>query len=199
MKSAPSVFRRGEPLQSASRTRYAVLGLLADGPRSGYDIKKEVSERIAHFWNESIGNIYPVLRRLTGEGLVTRSSDAESARARAVYRITEAGRKALDAWLREPVVAAPPRLEILLKVYFGAHAAPGVLARHVAAYRAERARQLAVLERVLAELRSANGDDARHLRLTISAGVHAARAALAWCDESLIELAHTAPVERGDE
>jgi hypothetical protein len=30
----------------------------------GYDIKKEVEERLSHFWSESYGHIYPMLRRL---------------------------------------------------------------------------------------------------------------------------------------
>jgi PadR family transcriptional regulator, regulatory protein AphA len=190
---APLASRRPRPravsAPPASRTRYAILGLLADGPRSGYDIKKEVGERIAHFWNESLGNLYPVLRAMTEDGLVTRSDDARSARARAVYRITPAGRRRLEAWLREPVVASPPRLEILLKVYFGAHTDPAVLIAHVAAYRAERASQLAMLERVHHELRATGRSSGlRYLRLTVAAGVHAAKAAIAWCDEALAEL-----------
>jgi DNA-binding PadR family transcriptional regulator len=178
---------------SSSRTQYAVLGLLAHGPRSGYDIKKEVAERISHFWNESVGNLYPVLRRLTEAGLVTRSNDLGNARARLVYTITPAGRRELDAWLREPVDPTPPRLEILLKVYFGAHAEPAVLAGHLAAYRAERARQLMMLEQVVDSLTASGDANVRYLRMTARAGVLAARAALAWCDEMLAELEDDPP------
>lgn len=176
-------------MDGSSRTRFAILGMLAEGPRSGYDIKREVTERIAHFWNESIGNLYPVLQRLTRDGLVTRSADAKSPRARAVYRITAAGRRALEDWLHEPAIPTPPRLEILLKVYFGAHTEPAVLAAHILEYRAERERQLGMLQGVQHELRAAGPDpDVRYLRLTISAGIHAAQAAVAWCDEALADL-----------
>lgn len=180
---------RPRSIPPASRTQYAILGLLASGPRSGYDIRKEVAERIAHFWNESIGHLYPVLHRLLEGGLVTRTSEAGRNRpTKHVYAITDAGRRELDRWLREPVVPAPPRLEILLKTYFGAHTSPEVLTAHVEAYRAARAEQLATLEAAHETLSAGSGDDdARYLRMTVRAGVLAARAAVAWCDEVLAE------------
>lgn len=187
--SASSSNRIARANAQTSRTQYAILGLLAGGPRSGYDIKKEVAERISHFWNESIGHLYPVLRRLLESGFVTRTSEAGDRRPnRHVYAISETGRQELGNWLREPVVVTPPRLEILLKTYFGAHAEPEVLTAHVEAYRAQRARQLAMLESVHAMLAdNAATDDTRYLRMTVRAGVLAARAALAWCDEVLTE------------
>jgi DNA-binding PadR family transcriptional regulator len=184
--TAPS---RTPVIAAPSRTQYAILGLLASGPRSGYDIKKEVTERIAHFWNESIGHLYPVLRRLLDRGLVTRTSETAGSRpTRHVYAITAEGRQELEYWLREPVVPSPPRLEILLKLYFGAHATPEVLTGHIEAYREDRARQLATMQAVHDMLGARpSTDDTRYLRMTVRAGVHSARAALAWCDEVLAE------------
>ena len=185
----PARSRRAGAREKASRTQYAILGLLAGGPRSGYDIKKEVAERISHFWNESLGHLYPVLSRLLDGGLVTRTLEPGDGRpTRHVYAITEEGRQQLDRWLREPVVVTPPRLEILLKTYFGAHVEPSVLTAHFETYRAERARQLLLLESVHAMLSdAATSEDVRYLRMTVRAGVLAARAALAWCDEVLTE------------
>lgn len=174
---------------ATSRTAYAVLGLLASNPRTGYEIKKEVGERIAHFWNESLGHLYPVLQRLLHNGWVTRRSEAGDRRLRHVYTITAAGRTELADWLREPVVPTPPRLEILLKVYFGAHTDPTVVADHVRAYRGERERQLETLESVHERLISdGEAADNRYLRMTVRAGVLSARAAITWCDELLAEL-----------
>ncbi len=181
---------RAEGRERASRTRYAILGLLAAGPRSGYDIRKEVAERISHFWNESLGHLYPVLNRMLEAGFVTRTSEPGKGRPqRHVYAITDAGRQQLDSWLREPVVPTPPRLEILLKIHFGAHTRPEVLIGHIEAYRAQRSRQLAMLESVHAMLsETQEPEDSRYLQMTVRAGVLAARAALAWCDEVLAEL-----------
>lgn len=171
---------------AANRTEFAILGLLADGPRSGYDIRKQVLETLSHFWHESIGHIYPMLRRLHGKGLVTRVTTTSQGRPpRHVYHITEDGLAELTRWLAEPVEPTPPRLEILLKVFFGAHTEPSVLIEHVAKYRVARERTLVALEH--AATRLANHPDHRrgiYLRLTVSAGMHASRAAIAWCDEA---------------
>ena len=48
-----------------SSSNYAILGLLAIEPMSGYDIRKFVREVLSNFWNESYGSIYPVLAELT--------------------------------------------------------------------------------------------------------------------------------------
>ena len=56
--------------RKAGTTEYAVLGMLALGPGSGYDLKKRVEGSIAHFWSESYGQIYPILAHLASQGLV---------------------------------------------------------------------------------------------------------------------------------
>src|SRR5262245_4630585 len=86
-----------------NRSRYALLGLLSWGPMSGYDIKKVAEQSIANFWNESYGQIYPMLKRLAAEGLATASGEKQVGKPdRYVYALTEQGRKALQGWLRKP-------------------------------------------------------------------------------------------------
>ena len=55
-----------------SSTDYAILGMLTLRPMSGYDIRATIGESIAYFWTESYGQIYPTLKRLTKEKLLTR-------------------------------------------------------------------------------------------------------------------------------
>ena len=54
-----------------SRTKYAVLGMLNQGPKCGYEIKKELEKSSMFFWNESYGQIYPMLKKLVANGLST--------------------------------------------------------------------------------------------------------------------------------
>ncbi len=49
---------------------WAILGLLARRPRSGYEIKANVDTTIRHFWAASYGQIYPELRRLEAAGWI---------------------------------------------------------------------------------------------------------------------------------
>src|ERR1700712_5658469 len=48
----------------------AVLGLLAEQPRHGYDLKKRLSETLGPLWGISFGSLYPALRRLERTGAI---------------------------------------------------------------------------------------------------------------------------------
>ena len=72
-----------EPL---SGTGYVILGMLALGVRTGYDIKAIVDRSTRFFWAASYGQIYPELRRLEEAGLVEGKSSPTGARKRKEYR-----------------------------------------------------------------------------------------------------------------
>ena len=50
--------------------RAAALSLLAEGPRNGYQIIQEISERTDGVWRPSPGSVYPALQQLEDEGLI---------------------------------------------------------------------------------------------------------------------------------
>lgn len=170
-----------------NRTEYAILGLLRVGPRSGYDIKKVVEEHLSHFWHESLSHIYPVLHRLHDRGWVDREEGVRGGRQRHEYSLTRDGRDALEAWLAEPPEPQPPRNELLLKLFLGRHADPGDLIRHVREYRDRRRAELEELEGIAARLEedATAAPDYPYWRITVSAGIRSARAAVDWSDEAL--------------
>jgi DNA-binding PadR family transcriptional regulator len=80
--------------------RTAVLAVVADGPRHGYEIIQEITARSGGRWKPSPGSVYPMLSQLEDEGLVR----SEQAEGRRVVHLTEEGtrhvaehRAALDA------------------------------------------------------------------------------------------------------
>ena len=83
---------------------YALLGLVATAPMSGYDVHKVFDTTpLAHF-SSSPGAIYPALRRLERRGLLMAALDRRTeTRPRRVYSLTEAGEESLNAWLHQPV------------------------------------------------------------------------------------------------
>ena len=95
-----------------------VLGLLSQGPRSGYDIKAIVDRSTRFFWAASYGQIYPELRRLETEGLIEGEDAPRGGRGRRVYRLTKAGREALVEWLFGSTVTIELRDESLLRLFF---------------------------------------------------------------------------------
>ncbi|WP_214107520.1 PadR family transcriptional regulator [Acrocarpospora catenulata] len=68
--------------------RAAILALLAEEPRNGYQIIQEIAERSQGGWKPSPGAVYPALQQLTDEGLVR----ADESDGRKVFHLTEAGR-----------------------------------------------------------------------------------------------------------
>jgi DNA-binding PadR family transcriptional regulator len=73
--------------------RSAILGILAEQPRNGYQIIQEISERTGGAWTPSPGSIYPTLQQLEDEGLVR----TEEQEGRRTYRLTDDGQAYVDA------------------------------------------------------------------------------------------------------
>ena len=72
--------------------RAAILALLAEEPRNGYQIIQELSARTDGVWQPSPGSIYPALQQLEDEGLV-QTVEVEGRKA---YELTEEGRKYVE-------------------------------------------------------------------------------------------------------
>jgi DNA-binding PadR family transcriptional regulator len=72
--------------------RAAILLLLDEQPRHGYQVMQELEERSGGSWRPSPGSVYPALQLLADEGLVR----GESREGSTVYELTDAGRKHLE-------------------------------------------------------------------------------------------------------
>ncbi len=59
-------------MAKTNTTIYIILGLLEHEDLSGYDIKKKIDYMISHFWDVGYGQIYPTLKTLEAEGLITK-------------------------------------------------------------------------------------------------------------------------------
>jgi DNA-binding PadR family transcriptional regulator len=81
--------------------RAAILALLAEEPRNGYQIIQEIAERSEGGWKPSPGAVYPALQQLTDEGLVI----SEENEGRKTFRLTQEGRDYIEAHADE--VRAP--------------------------------------------------------------------------------------------
>jgi DNA-binding PadR family transcriptional regulator len=77
------------PKASRGDVRAAILALLREGPRNGYQIMSEVEERSGGAWRPSPGAVYPALQLLADEGLIA----AEESGGRRTFSLTEAGRR----------------------------------------------------------------------------------------------------------
>lgn len=118
------------------------------GARTGYDIKRRVEASTRFFWSASPGQIYPELRRLEANELVSRTEDPRGDRPRSVYSLTAAGEAALHEWLIDPEHAFELRNEGLLKLFFADALSDEEAIDVVRAMRAKHEAKLAALRRV---------------------------------------------------
>jgi len=95
--------------------KYAILGLLAGGPKHGYAIGRDLRRLLSGLWPVNRGQVYATLGRLASDQLVAivpqPSAHAGGARARTLrpFTVLPAGRRALRRWLDRPVDRALPR------------------------------------------------------------------------------------------
>ena len=81
------------PKAGRGDVRAAILALLLEGPRNGYQIMSDIEQRSAGAWRPSPGAVYPALAQLADEGLVT----DEKSGGRRTYSLTDAGREYVAA------------------------------------------------------------------------------------------------------
>jgi DNA-binding PadR family transcriptional regulator len=78
----PRMFGRGD-------LKYALLDLLQERPKHGYEMIKELESRAGGFYTPSAGAVYPTLQLLEDRGWVS----VETTEGKKVYAITDAGRQ----------------------------------------------------------------------------------------------------------
>jgi PadR family transcriptional regulator, regulatory protein AphA len=105
-------------MKLVNKTRYAILGMLLEGPSTGYEIKSLMSRSTIYFWRESDSTIYPMLKVLAKEGKVLSEIAYVGKKKKEVFSITETGRAEFKAWLERTTGSETPRNEFLLKLFF---------------------------------------------------------------------------------
>jgi DNA-binding PadR family transcriptional regulator len=174
-----------------NKSRYAILGILLLGPRSGYDIKKFFERTVANFWSESYGQIYPILKRLTAEGRVEKSIQKQAGKPdRHIYTITAEGRSEMREWLLTPVGRQVGRHEILLKLIFGCRQEVADNIRQVEHFRKMQREDLDQTNQLMEMVAKDYGNDPAmpFLKIALRYGHHVNRAYLQWADEAISEL-----------
>lgn len=174
-----------------NKSKYAIMGMLSMKPVSGYDIKKRFEKSLSYFWNESYGQIYPILKKLAEQGLAIRSIEKQTGKPdRHVYALTNKGREALQDWMVQPVDPQIGRHEILLKLFFGQHVSLADNIRQVEHFRelqSQRLKEIKATEKLL-KTDYEDNPSLPYWLLTVKYGLQVNRAYLKWCEETLAVL-----------
>ena len=76
----------------ASELRLAIISMLAERPKHGYELMKELETRSGGSYKVSAGSMYPALQMLEDEGMVT----SEQRDGKRIYSLTDLGRAEVD-------------------------------------------------------------------------------------------------------
>jgi len=102
-------------------TSYAILGLLAIGEWTTYELAQQMQRSLRNFWPRAERRIYDEPKLLFAHGLAKARTEYTGRRPRTVYAITPEGRTALRAWLAQPGAGPSLEFEALLKVFLADH------------------------------------------------------------------------------
>ncbi len=101
-------------------TSHIVLGLVEFlQPATPYDLERIAKQSVMKFWSVPHTQLYSECARLADGGYLDEEREQDGRRRR-TYRLTQAGRKALEAWRVEPPRGVEQvRDTALLKLFFG--------------------------------------------------------------------------------
>ena len=116
---------------------------------SGYDIKRFLKSFSWLVGSPSFGGLYPALRALLQEGLVTEDSSLyKGRRPRKVYSITEAGERALQDWINQPLAPDTPLKSFAMRLILASKFPRPLLIAHLQQRRSQVAVHLATLAQI---------------------------------------------------
>jgi len=159
--------------------RYGILGLLAEQPLHGYEVKTRYEALFGGTWDLNIGQVYTTLQRLERDGLVGEVGERGD-RGKQRYDLTPAGRDALHDWLQTPEEEPPQlRQDIYLKLLLISRLANGNLDTLLARQRRVYLQRLKDLGELEHQARRQGRDD---LVLLVQGAILHTEADLKWID-----------------
>ena len=122
---------------------HVLLGLLAESPASGWDLKRRLADDPASGWDADLSQIYPALRRLLRGGFVSlKRRRSPQGPPRREYRATALGRRELKEWLAEPLGMPRPHDAMLARLALLERSLPPARAARLEEYRGLLAAEL---------------------------------------------------------
>ncbi len=165
--------------------RHALLALLSEGPKYGLQLRQEFEAGTGEVWPLNVGQVYTTLQRLERDGFVE-SEDPEGEGPQKGYRLTAAGGRELDEWLRTPADTwEPPRDELVIKVLVALRV-PGIDVHEV--IQAHRRHVIEAMQRYT-RIKGSTPDDDVALAVVVDAQIFRLEAVVRWLDAADTRLA----------
>jgi DNA-binding PadR family transcriptional regulator len=157
-----------------------VLGLLTEGPASGYDLMKLFDVSLANVWPATQSQLYAELGKLADAGLVDVA--AEGPRGRKEYAVTEAGLAELRHWISDVEPVRPARSDMLLRVFFLAQLAPEQARAYFRRQAELTAKQLDYMESIRGFVEEGTDDLSVYGRIALEYGLRLGQVQQEWAE-----------------
>jgi PadR family transcriptional regulator AphA len=157
--------------------RHALLGALAEHPRTGYGLTRHFEQSLAYAWPASHSQIYPELARLLEDGLIEETETGP--RNSRTYAVTETGLRELRHWLTETTPDRRVRSDAALRTFFLWLLEPEVAQAQVERELAHSRRILEELEAIRAEPRGPTRKEHAYL-IALEGGIRSTETRLEW-------------------
>ncbi|MEZ5175016.1 MAG: PadR family transcriptional regulator [Acidimicrobiia bacterium] len=156
---------------------FAILGLLIEHPRHGYEIKRSLAQ--LGFWTVSFGSLYPALRRLDKRGAIQAT---EGTGRRKAYAITADGRDLFDSLLTADPDASETDRAFQIRLAFLSQLPQSQRSRVLEHRRAKVASQLKAAREIVVEARTTSQNQDRYRLALMEHAMRSIEADMAWLD-----------------
>jgi DNA-binding PadR family transcriptional regulator len=166
--------------------RHALLGALADRPRTGYALLKHFEQSLAYAWPASHSQIYPELARLLAAGLIEQAESGP--RGSKTYAVTDTGKAEIRHWLLETEPDRRVRSDPALRTFFLWMLEPEEALDQIRREREYAAGQLAELESIREEPRGTNRKELA-FGIALEGGIRSLTTRIEWLDWAAAQFA----------
>ncbi len=151
-----------------------------------------MDESLNHFWKISYGQIYPTLKSLLEEELITVQEESEYGKLdKKKYELTSLGWQALYNWMETPIEElGVEKNELLLKLFFSHHQSNQKTLEQLNHYQIKLQERLNTYHAIEEMIQETYGDkeDAKFWLLTLDYGKRTTQAASEWANEAKLKL-----------
>ena len=192
----------GKRAVAPTTTTYAILGLLAAGPSSPYDLSIRLQIGYGFFWPRARSHVFTEAKKIAALGWAQGTARRTGRRMRTEYAITPEGRTALQAWLATEPTTFSLEFEHLVRVYLTAFGTTDDLLRVLDSAATHARGMLDVAEQVISDYENGvieGPQDEPHLRvLLVDYLARLAELTLDWSKQSRREVAEWADKDEAD-
>lgn len=173
---------------------HAILTSLLEKPCTGAELARRFDKSLGYFWAATHQQIYRELGRMERNGWLETLELPTSRGRQRQFRVRENGRAALQEWCTSPGEPRPIRDELLVRLrasaVLGTVDVGAELRRHRGMHTAVLGNFLAIEARDFPPAAERSRSEALQLAV-VRAGIAYEQSWLAWCEQSLADLAGT--------